>query len=267
VPVLGHDEFRDQRHDTVMSRCHQCRGEQSVVIFGLAVTVLTSGTIVATHIVGAVVLNAVKCDQHMVPQPPERFDATRSLQFIKHIVEHWMKPAGLDRVQLRADLAVSGDFGRAEQRLAVRAPAFLRQMALVFEKRRALHEEDRKRGEPEIRHLVLRIGPDPPVRQQQATAAQRGQKAIQSVHGTYRVRDQAEPPGLVSRSRWNIMDCGRSDSVRPERRRGILPHTPGLASQISIMRTAAYCVATWINSRRWNMLTNCRWTHGRRLAR
>jgi hypothetical protein len=115
VPVPGHDEFRDQRHDTVMSGCHQCRGEQSVVVFGLAIAVPAGGTIVATHIVGAVVLCAVKCDQHMVTQPPERFDATRSLQFIEHVVEHRVKLAGFDRVQLRADLAVSGDFSHAEQ--------------------------------------------------------------------------------------------------------------------------------------------------------
>jgi hypothetical protein len=86
----------------------------------------------------------------------------------------------------------------------------------------------------------LRIGPGPLVRQRQATAAQRGQKAIQSVHGTYRVRDRAEPPGLESCSRWNILDRGRSDSVRTERRRGTLAQTVTLSRQISIMRTAGH---------------------------
>ena len=142
-----------------------------MVVFGLAVAVPAGGTIVATHIVGAVVLSAVKCDQHMVTQPPERFDATRSLQFIKHVVEHRVKLAGLDRVQLRADLAVSGDFGHAEQGFAVRAPAFLRQMALMFEKRRALHEENRKCRKSKIGHRVLRVRPGTLVRQRQAAAA------------------------------------------------------------------------------------------------
>src|ERR1039457_2055901 len=149
-----------------------------------------------------------------------------------------MEPAGLDRIQLRADLTVTRKFGHAAQRLAVRPAPFLRQMALVFQKRRALHEEDRKRGEPEIRHLILRIGPGPLVRQRQATAAQRGQKAIQSVHGTHRVRDRAEPPGLESCLWWNILDCGRSDSVRAARRRGTVAHIARLFSQISIMRIA-----------------------------
>ena len=99
----------------------------------------------------------------------------RPLQFVEHIVEHRMEPAGLNRVKLRADLTVAGDLGHPEQRLAVRAAPFLRQMALVFQKGRTLHEENRKRGEPEIRHFILRVGPGPLLGQRQAAAAQRGQ--------------------------------------------------------------------------------------------
>ena|ERR1019366_1335842 len=124
-----------------------------------------------------------------------------------------MELAGFDRVKLRADLAVARDFGHAEQRLAVRAAPFLRQMALMLQERRALHEEDRERRQSEIRHGVLRVGPGPLVRQRQATAAQRGQEAFEGFHAVYRIEDRAAPPGLVDWFRQFVPDCGRSDSV------------------------------------------------------
>ena len=162
------------------------------------------------------VLGAVERDQHMTVQTAELPDAVRSLQFIEYIVEHLVELAGLDRVRFRADLAVSGDFGHAEQRLTVRSAPFFGKVTLMLQKRWALHEEDRERSQPKIRHRVLRVGPGPPVRQRQAAAAQRGQKAVQGVQDTHRIADRAEPPGLVDRFGQFVPDCGQSDSVSPE---------------------------------------------------
>jgi len=51
-------------------------------------------------------------------------------------------------------------------------------MALVCEKRRALHEERRKRAEREIGHGIGRVPALPPVRQNLAAAAQRIEQAV-----------------------------------------------------------------------------------------
>ena len=202
------------------------------------------GTIVATHLVGTMVLSTRQARSTHSTPPSERFDATRSPQLTQHIVRSglidetgWARP-GSSFARIWPSPGIPG---HAEQRPSqFDRPRSLRQNgAGVSRKTGFAPEEDRKRGAPEIRrHLILRIGPGPLVRQRQATAAQRGQKAIQSVHGTHRVRDRPEPPGLESCSRRIFLDSGGSDSVRTERRRATLAHNVTLSRQIAIMRTA-----------------------------
>ena len=70
--------------------------------------------------------------------------------------------AGSIGIELRADLAVAGDFAHAEQCLAVRTALTGLQMPLMGQKRRALHEERREPGQSEIGHVVGRV-PTPPL--------------------------------------------------------------------------------------------------------
>ena len=55
-------------------------------------------------------------------------------------------------------------------------------MALVRQKRRALHEERRERGQREIRHVVGRVPASPLVGQGPAAATQRIEKAVLDGH-------------------------------------------------------------------------------------
>src|ERR1019366_5989322 len=135
IPLPWHDEFRNERHNTIMSRRNQCRHQHVVVIPGLAVPMLTGGALGAAHLVRTIVLGAIERDQYVVVQAVERLDPVRSLQLIKHIVEHRLELAGLDRIQFRADLTVARNFRHAEQRLAVRAPLSRRQLPLMLQKR------------------------------------------------------------------------------------------------------------------------------------
>ena len=83
----------------------------------------------------------------MVTQPPERVvDATRPLQFVEHIVEHRMEPAGLNRVKLRADLTVvPGIFWSSRTTISqFERPRSFAKWRWCFQKGRTLHEENRK---------------------------------------------------------------------------------------------------------------------------
>ena len=100
------------------------------------------------NLVRHLVFRAVQGDQHMIPELAESFQAAGTLQFRHHLGEDRMEMVGIDRVQQRPDMVVTGDPVQAEQRLAVRAPLSLLQTALVRQERRALHEEQRKRHRP-----------------------------------------------------------------------------------------------------------------------
>jgi hypothetical protein len=58
----------------------------------------------------------------------------------------------------------------------------LRQLALMGQKRRALHEKHRERCNPDVRHPIATVRPRPLVRQRTATAPQRSNKGVQRLH-------------------------------------------------------------------------------------
>src|SRR5947207_2568241 len=77
---------------------------------------------------------------------------------------------------------VAGDLVQTKQRLAVRAPLSLLQTALVRQERRALHEEQGKRRQADVRHRVAHITSLPEVRQRVAAPAQCPDQTIQDFH-------------------------------------------------------------------------------------
>jgi len=93
-----------------------------------------------------------------------------------------MEPLWLDRIEPGAYLAVAGDFAHPEQCLAVRTALAGLQMTLVRQKRRALHEKRRERGQREIRYVVGRVLSPSLVGKRPAATAQGIEKTILEWH-------------------------------------------------------------------------------------
>jgi hypothetical protein len=79
-------------------------------------------------------------------------------------------------------VVAAGDRRHPEQRLAVRPPLPLRQMLLMGQRRRTLHEEHRKRRQPDVGHAITAALPRPLVRQAGATPPQRSQQPVERLH-------------------------------------------------------------------------------------
>jgi len=132
------------------------------------------------NLVRHVIFGAVQGDQHMIPKLAESRQATGTLQFGHHLGEDRVEVLGTGRVQQRPDMIVAGDPVQAEQRLTIRSPLSLLQTALVRQERGALHEEQGKRRQADVRHRIAHITSLPRVRQRVAAPAQRPE--IQDFH-------------------------------------------------------------------------------------
>ena len=182
MAVLGHDELRLQRHHPVVIGRHDRRRHHRVEVLGLVLAALAGRALLAMNLARHVVFRAVQGDQHMIPELAESLQAAGTLQFRHHRGEDRMEMVGIDRVQQRPDMVVTGDPVQAEQRLAVRAPLSLLQTALVRQERRALQEEQGKRRQADVRHRVAHITSLPQVRQRLTAPAQRPKETIQDFH-------------------------------------------------------------------------------------
>src|SRR5258706_7277070 len=90
-------------------------------------------------------------------EPAKRSEPAAALQQVKRRDQWRMKTFRRNPIQHVPNVIIARDFGHPEQRLAIRSPMPrpLRQMPLMGEKPRALHEEHRKRRHADIRHRVL----------------------------------------------------------------------------------------------------------------
>jgi len=190
--VLRLDEFRFERQHAGMAGCDEGRRYHGMEILDL--TALRNGrTAQAMHLGGAVVFGAVEGNQHVIAQTPERRQAIAGFKRPDRGVEHGLESAGRYRVEHCADVVVARDFGHLEQRLAVRAAAAFEQPALLREKRRALHEENRKRCHADIGHGVMDIAPASLVRQPGTDATHCRDERIEPLHAM--VESDAPPKG------------------------------------------------------------------------
>jgi hypothetical protein len=153
-----------------------------VEILDLVLAALAMGAVRTADRVGAMVLGAVPCDQHVAIEDPHGIQAATVVQLGDDIGEHWVEQGRFDRVEHGADLAVAGDLAHAKQCLAIRSAVTCLQMPLVCQEGRALHEERGKRGESEIGHGVGCVFAPPPVGQGFAATAQRGKETILDLH-------------------------------------------------------------------------------------
>ena len=129
-------------------------------------------------LVRTVEFGAIQRDQDLTIKAAHGIEAAALLKLGQDIGEHRVKHGRFDSIELGADLTVAWDLAHAKQCFAVRPALAGLQMALVREKRRALHEERRKRAEREIGHGIGRVPALPPVRQNLAAAAQRIEQAV-----------------------------------------------------------------------------------------
>jgi hypothetical protein len=171
MAVLGHDEFRLQRHHPVVIGRHDRRRHQRVEVLDLVLAALAGRAVLAMDLARHVIFGAVQSNQHMIAKLAESIQAARSLQFRHHLGEDRMKVVGTDRVQQRPDMIVAGDLVQTEQRLAIRSPLSLLQTTLVRQERRALHEKQGKRRQADVSHRVARAASLPKVGQRVAAPA------------------------------------------------------------------------------------------------
>jgi len=199
VAILGHDEFRLQRHHPVVIGRHDRRRQHRVEGLGLVLAPLAGRAVLAMNLVRHVIFGAVQSDQHMIPKPAKVLQAAGTLQFGHHLGEHRMEVVGTDRVEQRPDLVVAGDLVQAEQRLASRAPLSLLQTTLMGQKRRALQEEQGERRQADVRHRGAHIASLPEVRQRVAAPAQCPDETIQEFHASEKslFRRYGNPPKLL----------------------------------------------------------------------
>jgi hypothetical protein len=93
-----------------------------------------------------------------------------------------MEHLWFDRIELRAYLTVARDLAHSEQCLTVRTALAGFQMPLVSQKRRALHEKRRERGQGEICHVIGRVLASPLIGEGPAATAQGIEKAVLNGH-------------------------------------------------------------------------------------
>jgi hypothetical protein len=175
--VLGGNEFRRQRNDLVMPRCHHSRRQHGVVIFRLPLASGPRRAAGAMDIPGTMMLRAVEGDQRVAIQAAEKVEPARDpAKLFDHGIEHRMQQFRRRRVQHVADMIVAWNLRQAEQALAVRPAMALFEPALRRQKRRALHEKHRKGRHPDVTHRVAHLQPPALVRKTVQAPPQRTKK-------------------------------------------------------------------------------------------
>jgi hypothetical protein len=91
MAILGHDEFRLQRHHPVVLGRHERRRHQRVEVLDLVLAALAGRALLAMDLARHVIFGAVQGDQHMIPKPAKVLQAAGTLQFRHHLGEDRMK--------------------------------------------------------------------------------------------------------------------------------------------------------------------------------
>jgi len=184
MAVLRYDEFGLKGHHLIMPRRHQRRRHHAMEIFDLAAAALARRATRTMKLGRAVIFRAVEGDQHVMAEPAERSEPAAALQQVKRRDQWRMKTFRRNPIQHVPNVIIARDLGHPEQRLAIRSPMPrpLRQVPLMGEKRRALHEEHRKRRHADIRHRVLAVLATASVRQSGAGLTHPRYQALKRPH-------------------------------------------------------------------------------------
>src|ERR1700746_1763793 len=205
VPVLRHHELGLQRHHPVVARRHQRRRHQGMEIFGRAAAALARRTARTMQLGGAKIFGAVERDQHVMPEPTEGGEPTARLQHLDRVGKSLMEALRWYRRKHISKVVVARNLLHPNQRLAVRATMAVpvRQLPLMGEERRALHEKHRERCHADVGHDVLAVLPTPLVRQTRTGLPQPRYEVLERAH-TELESDSPGPANHPNEPRFNL---------------------------------------------------------------
>src|SRR3954453_3344157 len=125
----------------------------------------------------AMVLGAVKRDQHVSAKATEHVEATaNALKVPDGCGEHRKQQRRGGWIEQVANMIFAGYFGYAEQAGAVGAAMARLEVPLVGKERRALHEEHREGRHADVGHAVDRVHAPALVREPVQATSQRSQQ-------------------------------------------------------------------------------------------
>jgi hypothetical protein len=184
MAVLRHNEFGRKRHHPVVTRRHQRCRHHGVEIFDFAGAALARRATRAMQLRRAEIFGAVKGDQHVIAEPAERREPAVALKRVKRFDKQRIETLRPHPIEQRPDVVAARDFRHPEQRSAVRPamPRPLRQVPLMGQEGRALHEEHRERRHADVRHRILAVLATAPVRQARAGVPQSLYQAVDRLH-------------------------------------------------------------------------------------
>jgi hypothetical protein len=179
--VLRHNELWRQGQDMLLPRRHNAGAEEGMEMVGAAVGALARRAPRAMAFARAVAFRAIQRDQCPPTEAPER---SEHLRHLGRLDEQPIEGRRWGAIQHLADGVVVGDGGHAEQGPAVRASSPLRQGTLMGQERRTAHEEERGRGQADVRHRVGADGQRPlaTVGETGTNRAQIGNAVLKSIH-------------------------------------------------------------------------------------
>jgi hypothetical protein len=183
-----------------------------MVALNLSVRPSSRRALRAGDLAGAEILAAIERDQHMIAEPTEPSQSTRTLQFRQHRGKGGLQQRRRRRVEHGADVVVAGDFLQTEQAGAIRPPVPLQQALLMGEKGRALHEEHRERRHADIADPIGSVAPAPRVGKALATPAQGAEQGFQAVHTWGESYSRAVSIRPISCRGPLCRHCGKQDS-------------------------------------------------------
>ena len=215
VPVLRHNELWLQLNDPAMARRHQRRGHQRMEIFGRAAAALARRAARTIQLRRAVIFRAVERDQRTMPQPTKSRETAASFQHFERMGKMRIEAFRLHRIQHISNMVVARDLNHPKQRLAVRATMAVpvRQVPLMGQKRRALHEKRCKRRHADIGHDVMDVFPAPLVRQTRTGRPQPRYKVLDRSH-TELESDSPRPANCPNTPRFNLSHSPQSPALR-----------------------------------------------------
>ena len=137
----------------------------------------------------AMVLGPIQGDQNTPVKALEIPKTSARLKRFERVREHPIKGHRRHWIKHVADVIVRRDLLHAEQARAIRALPPTLKRSLMGQKRRALHEENRKRRKTDIRHRVLTIATSPLVLKGRAHLSQRTDQVIKNSHPHLRIQE------------------------------------------------------------------------------
>ncbi len=129
------------------------------------------------------ILRAIERDQHAPIEPAEHVEAAvNQPKLIEGFSEHRVQQGRRGWVEHVTDVIVGGNFGDAEQAAAVGAAMTRLEVALMGQKRRALHEKHREGRHSDVTHAIGRVQAKTLVGKPVQAASQESEQRIERSH-------------------------------------------------------------------------------------